>query len=105
MMYIFCRTKNLRPTFHLDMTDAERAIMGRHVAYWTEKARSGHAVVFGPVLDPQGVYGIGVYHVRDEHEFRGYLKEDPANGLLEYEFHPMPRAVVGVHTLAQGTDQ
>jgi uncharacterized protein len=95
-MYIFCRTKSLRPTFHLDMTDAERALMGRHVAYWSEKAQSGHAVVFGPVLDPKGVYGIGVYQVRDEDEFRAYLKDDPANRLLEYEFYPMPKVVVGV---------
>lgn len=80
------------------MSDAERAIMARHVAYWTEKAQSGQAVVFGPVLDPQGVYGIGVHLVRDEDEFRAFLKDDPANDLLEYEFHPMARAIVGVRT-------
>ena len=94
-MYIFCRTKNPRPTFHLDMTEGERSIMSQHVAYWTEKAKSGQAIVFGPVLDPRGVYGIGVYKVQDEDEFRGYLRGDPANGLLEYEFHPMPRVVLG----------
>lgn len=77
-MYIFCRAKNPRPTFHLDMTDAERAIMSRHAAYWSEKAQNGKAVVFGPVLDPRGIFGIGVYQVQDEEEFRAYLKEDPA---------------------------
>ena len=40
-MYFFVRTENPRPTFHLDMTTEERAIMERHVAYWSEKAARG----------------------------------------------------------------
>ena len=47
------------------MTADERAVMGRHVAYWSEQAALGVAIVFGPVMDPKGVY--------------------PANGLLQYE--------------------
>lgn len=98
-MFVFVRTQNPRPTFHLDMTPEERAVMTAHVAYWTEKARQGIAIVFGPVMDPAGVYGMGVYQVQDEAEMRRYLNEDPANGLLQYEVTPMARAVVG--TLAQ----
>ncbi len=94
-MYFFVKTQNPRPTFHLDMTAEERAIMERHVAYWSEKAATGAAIVFGPVLDPQGVYGIGVYQVADEAEMQDLLSRDPANGLLSYEVFPMPRAVVG----------
>lgn len=40
--------------------------MDRHIAYWTGKAQAGIAVVFGPVMDPKGVYGMGVYRVQDE---------------------------------------
>jgi len=94
-MYFFVRTQNPRPTFHLDMTAEERSIMERHVAYWSEKANRGIAIVFGPVMDPRGVYGIGVYQVQDEAEMRGLIEHDPANGLLSYEILPMPRAVVG----------
>ncbi len=94
-MYFFIRTQNPRPTFHLDMSADEKGIMERHVAYWSEKAARGIAVVFGPVMDPQGVYGIGVYRVQDEAEMRALLEADPANGLLRYEVLPMPRAVVG----------
>jgi uncharacterized protein len=94
-MYFFVRTQNPRPTFHLDMTAEERAIMNKHVAYWTEKATRGIAIVFGPVMDPQGVYGIGVYQVQDEAEMHALIELDPANGLLHYEVLPMPRAVVG----------
>ena len=94
-MYFFVRTQNPRPTFHLDMTAEERAIMERHVAYWSEQATQGIALVFGPVMDPKGVYGIGVYRVQDETEMRSLLEQDPANGLLQYEVLPMARAVVG----------
>ena len=52
-MYFFIKTQNPRPTFHLDMTAEERAIMERHVAYWSEKATNGIAIVFGPVRDPK----------------------------------------------------
>ncbi len=94
-MFFFVRTQNPRPTFHLDMTAEERAIMERHVAYWSEKAAMGTAIVFGPVMDPQGVYGIGVYQVADEAEMQRLLALDPAKGLLSYEVLPMPRAVLG----------
>ncbi|MGZ6316104.1 MAG: YciI family protein [Anaerolineales bacterium] len=94
-MYFFVRTENPRPTFHLDMTPEERAIMQRHVAYWSEKATLGIAIVFGPVMDPEGAYGVGVHRVEDEAEMQRLLDQDPANGLLTYEVFPMPRAVVG----------
>lgn len=43
-----------RPTFALDITDQERAIMAQHAAYWQPGVDAGHAVVFGPVLDDLG---------------------------------------------------
>jgi uncharacterized protein YciI len=95
-MYFFVRTQNPRPTFHLDMTAEERATMNRHVAYWSEKATQGIAIVFGPVMDLKGVYGIGVYQVQDEAEMQALIEDDPANGLLQYEVLPMARAIVGI---------
>jgi len=95
-MYFFIRTNNPRPTFHLDMTADERSTMQKHVEYWSEKASRGLAIVFGPVMDPKGVYGIGVYQVHDEAEMRSLLEHDPAKDLLEYQILPMPRAVVGI---------
>ena len=106
-MYFFVKTQNPRPTFNLDITDEERAIMQRHVAYWSEKAARGIAIVFGPVMDPQGVYGIGIYQVEDEAEMQNLLEYDPANGLLRYDVLPMTaRTVVGTlgeRTHADGT--
>ena len=94
-MYVFLRTNNPRPTFHLDMTAEERELMTAHVAYWSEQANRGVAVVFGPVLDPRGVYGIGVYRVDDLAHMERLLEGDPARGLLQFEIFEMPRAVVG----------
>ena len=94
-MYFFIKTNNPRPTFHLDMTPEERATMQEHVAYWSEKAKTGIAVVFGPVMDPKGVYGIGIYKVNDESEMRAMLEKDPAKEILKYDVFPMARTVVG----------
>ncbi len=69
--------------------------MDKHVGYWSEKAAQGRAIVFGPVMDPQGVYGIMVYQAEDETEMRELLDHDPANRILRYDVLPMPRAVVG----------
>ena len=97
-MYVFVRTNNPRPTFHLDMTGDERAAMQRHVAYWSEKAAQGIAVVFGPVADPKGVWGMGVYHVSDTAQMQGMLDADPARHILKYEVFEMPRGVLGAGT-------
>jgi hypothetical protein len=77
------------------MKPNERSIMEKHVAYWTDKAVKGIAIVFGPVLDPKGVYGVGIYKVENEAEMAELLDHDPAKGLLAYEYYQMPRAVVG----------
>ena len=94
-MYFFIKTQNPRPTFHLDMTAEERTTMHKHVEYWSEKALRGIVIVFGPVMDPEGMYGIGIYQVEDEAEMRKLLEDDPANGLLHYDVLPMARAIVG----------
>src|SRR5256714_13864798 len=48
-----------RPNFALDMTDEEREVMGRHAAYWQPLVEAGRMVVFGPVLDSTGSWGLG----------------------------------------------
>ncbi len=94
-MYFFVKTHNPRPTFHLDMTPEEREIMNRHVEYWKGKADQGIAIAFGPVIDPAGVYGIGIHRTKDEAEMRELLSHDPANSILKYEVLPMAQVVIG----------
>ncbi len=94
-MYFFVKTNNQRPTFQIDKSPDEQATMAKHVAYWSEKAALGTAIVFGPVADPKGVYGISVCEVQNEEEMRELLEHDPANGLLQYEVFSMLRAIIG----------
>jgi len=74
---------------------AARGKLTQRLFALTEKAVRGIAIVFGPVMDPRAVYGIGIYQVEDEAEMRKLLELDPANGLLRYDVLPMARAVVG----------
>jgi len=94
-MFFFVRTRNLGAGFREQMSEGERETMSAHVAYWTERAREGVAVVFGPVADPAGAYGIGVYRAESEEEMRRLLDADPAKELLEVTMTPMAAAVVG----------
>ena len=67
-----------RPTFALDMSDEERAVMERHAAHWQPLIEEGRMVVFGPVLDASGSWGLGVVEAEDEDELRALAAQDPA---------------------------
>jgi uncharacterized protein YciI len=88
--FIF-RLKAPRPTFALDMTDEEREVMGRHAAYWQPRLDAGDMVVFGPVLDGTGSWGLGVVEAEDEDELRAFAANDPAvtSGTAEVELGKM----------------
>ena len=83
-----------RATFHLDMSEDEREIMTRHVAYWQEQTDAGKVVVFGPVVGAAGSWGLGVIRVQDEDEVGRMLDGDPAisSGLATMEVGAMPVA-------------
>jgi len=76
------------------MSDAERAVMLEHVEYWGKLLSKGTAIVYGPVFDPSGGYGIGVVDVDNEAEMFFIRDNDPTvlNGMNKMEIHPM-RAV------------
>lgn len=80
-----------RPSFALDMTDEEQEIMGRHAAYWQPFIDSGQMVVFGPVLDSTGSWGLGVIEAEDDDELRALAAGDPAvtTGLTKLELGEM----------------
>lgn len=69
-----------RPSFVLDMSDEERTAMERHAAHWQSFIDAGQMVVFGPVLDSTGSWGLGVVEAEDEDEekLRAFAAEDPA---------------------------
>lgn len=80
-----------RPTFAQDMTVEERNIMKEHSVYWREMADKGIALVFGPVLDPKGAYGLGIIEVEDEDQVQGLAAGDPAvkSGIVRVEIYQM----------------
>lgn len=86
-----------RPTFGPDtMTDDEAATMADHAAYWSTLVAAGDAVVFGPVMDPAGTWGLAVVEADTEAEVRALRERDPAvsTGLCTGEILPMAVAVV-----------
>ncbi len=82
-----------RPTFPQDITPEEREIMNQHLTYWTDFMNKGHVIVFGPVMDPKGVYGFGVIEAGSEEQVRAFMANDPATTLLDYEHYPMQAVV------------
>jgi uncharacterized protein YciI len=91
MPHFFLRLIPPRPTFDRDMTDAERDVMQRHAGYLSELAEQGTGVAFGPVFDPEGVWGMGIVEVADEAEARALTDADPVvtSGVGRYEICPM----------------
>jgi len=85
-----------RASFAQDMTDSERIVMQQHVQYWTDLMAQGKVIAFGPVLDPAGVYGLGLVRAESESAVRSIIDNDPANGLNRYEFHQMLAVVPGI---------
>jgi len=78
MPHFFCKLIAPRPTFAFDMNDAEKALMGEHAAYWMSMLNAGTVLLFGPVMDPNGPFGMGVMEADDEAHARRHTDADPA---------------------------
>ncbi len=87
--HFFLKLLPCRPTFAFDMTAEEREVMQQHVAYWKNFMQQGKVVVFGPVMDPAGPFGMGVVQAESEDAIRAFIQGDPASRINTYEFHPM----------------
>jgi uncharacterized protein YciI len=89
--YFFLKLIPPRLTFLTDMTEPERAAMGRHAEYLRSLLLNGTGVAFGPVFDPGGVFGMGIVEAADEAAARALTDKDPAvlGGVGRYEIYPM----------------
>jgi len=86
-----------RPTFPADMIAEEGAVMQQHFGYWAGLSGERTAIVYGPVNDPSGTWGVAVIRVADEAAARAIERGDPAirAGLgFRYDIFPMPQALV-----------
>lgn len=85
-----------RPTFAQDMSPSEAEVMQRHIAYWTGQMQRGAVLLFGPVADPQGAWGVGIIRVADMAKAEALRDGDPALAVnlgFRCEILPMPQVL------------
>jgi uncharacterized protein YndB with AHSA1/START domain len=95
-LYFHVRLLPPRPTFMTDMNEAEGQVMKEHGAYWAQNLMAGNVLIYGPVADPKGGWGVGVIAVDSEEQARQLEANDPAikSGRgFKYERLPMLRAL------------
>jgi len=46
--------------------------------YWQQLLKDGRVVVYGPVADPEGVWGLGVLRAADRGEVLAIGERDPS---------------------------
>ncbi len=107
-LHFLCRLLPPRGDFARTMSLAERRIMHEHAAYWRQQCLAGTVVAYGPVADPQGVWGVVILRVRTPAEAAELQANDPAMraGIgFRYESLPMARAIVAAEVVAEARRQ
>lgn len=85
-----------RESFPADATEAELAIMQRHVGYWSGLMREGFVLAFGPVADSSGSWGLAIVRANAADDARALRHADPAvtSGLATVDVAAMPTAIL-----------
>jgi uncharacterized protein YciI len=78
MMLFLFRLIPPRADFAQTMTADEQSAMAGHMEYWRGLLREGKVVVYGPVADPEGVWGLGVLRGADRAEVLAIGERDPS---------------------------
>jgi hypothetical protein len=71
--------------------------MQEHFGYWAGLISKRKAVAYGPVMDPNGTYGVAVLEVENSGVAESIAANDPAikaNAGFSFEIHQMPDAIV-----------
>jgi uncharacterized protein YndB with AHSA1/START domain len=90
--HFMCRLIPPRPTFAVDATADERALMKTHSDYWRAKLADGGVIAFGVVGASEGPYGLGLVAADDEAALRAFEADDPvikSGRGFRYEHAPM----------------
>jgi uncharacterized protein len=76
-----------RADFAQTMAPDEQDAMARHAGYWHELMGAGRVVVYGPVADPEGVWGLGVVRAGSQAEVVELAEKDPviASGIATFD--------------------
>ena len=78
MTYFLYKLISPRTTFPQDITSMEMEIMQEHVVYWKALTDKKIVLLFGPVADPKGTYGLAIVEAADEGIVNEYGIHDPA---------------------------
>lgn len=84
-----------RPGFPADLNETEAAVMARHFAYWEDLIGQGSVLIYGPVADPAGSWGLAIVAADDEAEVRKLGASDPAvtSQIATFTVMAMPDAI------------
>jgi uncharacterized protein YciI len=86
-----------RADFAQTMTAEEQSAMADHMEYWQRLLHDGRVVVYGPVADPEGVWGLGVVRAADRAEVLAIGERDPSviAGVNTFEVFEIMDGVTG----------
>ena len=51
--------------------------MDAHIAYWNTLFAERKILIYGPVLDPHGGFGLGILEVESDEEAEALVAKDP----------------------------
>lgn len=66
-----------RGNFATTMSAAEAELMKVHSVYWRDLVASGTALVFGPVADPDGMWGLAIFSAPSSADAEALVRADP----------------------------
>ena len=72
--------------------------MQEHVSYWSNLASRSAVVVFGPVADPQGAWGVAILDASSKDEVDQWTSDDPVMCKImgmRWDAFPMPQTIFG----------
>lgn len=94
MSWYLYRLTAHRPDFAETMSEAEMATMMAHVDYWRGPLAEGRVLIYSPVADPDGSWGMCVVRAESEAELEALRDNDPAYvadiGRIDWLLLPMP---------------
>jgi uncharacterized protein YciI len=92
MAYFFCKFIPPRKDFLKTMSPDEAKLLKAHGEYLQGLLEQGKVVAHGPVVDPEGGFGLSLFDVDDENELSKLMAQDPmifAGVRARYDTFPM----------------
>ena len=72
--------------------------MDRHSEYFQQQFDAGKLLLYGPVMAPDGAFGVAILEVADEAEARQFGEDDPSVRAGMNRFAICPMRVTGARS-------